>query len=292
MRLSNRILWILILTWFILSFYWFYKYFFELKLTNLHIESNISGFSWSLVNSKFKKDFFCEDKICTINEIPPFDYNLIIKKDNYIDYRQEFNLWKTNDIFIYLEKDIILEKFENINSKLDTEGKVENETYNNIYNDDKYYYNHINDYSWWKLYIHNKNNSNIISIDFNPKIKYIKSIWNKNLVIVSDVWSYNFNLNTMKLEYFSIFSDYIKINDNYIWIINSQDSIRRKNFWFDNIEWNLIVFYDINTKKKYILESSDLEIPKIYLGALWTYIEWSNIYIENDKWEVFIVKWY
>lgn len=289
MRLSNRVLWILILTWFILSFYLFYKYFFELKLTNLNIQSNVSGFSGSIINTKFEKDFFCETKKCVITEIPTFNYDLIIEKDNYKNYKEEFNLWKMSDLNIYLEKEILLEKLEDKNLENVQWYDVNWNIYNNILNSSKKYYYH----NKGKLYIYNKNSSNTIEFNFTPEINYIKEVWISNLVIYTEVWSYNFDLNTKNLEYFSLFSDYIKINNNYIWIINSNDKLRKKNFWFENISWSLVIFYDTKTKKKYILEKSAVKISKIYLDSNWEDYNKSNkIYIENDNWETFIIKWY
>ena len=120
MKLSNRILWFLILFGFILFFYWFYKYFFELKVTNLTIFSNISNFSWSLVNTKFRKDFSCENKKCLIDNIPPFEYTIIIKKENYKTYNKKIDLWKTLNTSIYLEKYIKLKKVDNlVDSEID-----------------------------------------------------------------------------------------------------------------------------------------------------------------------------
>ena len=281
MNFSNRFLGFLILVWFILSSYLFYKYFFELKLTNITINSNVSGFSWSLINNKFNKTFFCFESKCTINNIPPFNYKLVIKKDWYINNRSNIDLSKINTLDLYLKKDIKLNKIITTNNLTNKQYTVNDVIYNGINNDNKYFYHKkLN-----KLYIHNKNNNNTINFDFVPKIHYIKNIWNKNLVIVSEFWSYNLNLNTKKIEYFSLFSDYIRNNNGYIWIINSSDKIRKKNFWFNNVSWNLIIFYDIDTKEKYIIEVFDFEISKIS-NAL------NNVYIENNNWETFELKWY
>jgi hypothetical protein len=242
MKLSNRVLWILILLWFVLSIYGFYKYFFELKLTNIEINSNISNFSWSLVNVKFSKDFFCKNKKCIIEEIPPFEYNLSIKKENYKTYNKKIVLWEIKKINIFLEKDIRIEplKIKKINNtkkiddikKFNNAKKINNTEknitkYSKIYNDKNYVFHHYKSYLSFK----NINNSSIVEITFKPKINYIKKILNNNFLIVSEFGSYNFNIINKKLEYFSLFWDYIKQDNNYIWIINSDDKIRRKNFW-------------------------------------------------------------
>lgn len=278
MKLSNRVLGILILSWFILSFYGFYKYFFELQLTNVEIISNVSNFSWSLVNTKFKKDFFCYNKKCILESIPPFEYNLLIKKENYKVYSEKIVLWKNKKLNIFLEKDIKIELYK-VESLDDTKKNIK--LYNKIYDDNNYVFNHKNGY----LYFKNINNNSITEISFSPRVNYIKNLSNNNFLIVSEFGSYNFNINNKKLDYFSLFWDYIKQKNNYIWIINFYDKVRKNNFWFDKNPWNLIVSYDIETKKKYILKNTSFEINRIYNLD-------NKIYIENNKWEIFKIKWY
>ena len=293
MKLSNRTLWILILIWFVLSFYWFYKYFFELKLTKLEIISNISNFSWSLVNSKFEKDFSCITKECIIDELPPFEYELIIYKENYKIYKSNIIL-NNSKIIINLEKDIKLEKVETKKlSRSDLIDKIKNKNANvvdfswnkidylEIYGNNNFVYFKKND----KLYFYNLSNNNSFNIEFIPSINYIKNISTNNLLIVTDIWSFTFNLLNKKIEYFSLFSDFILINGNYIWIINSDDLIRKKNFNFNNDSGNLIISYNIQKKESYILKNISEKIKKIY-------IEKSKIYIENNLWNKYEVLWY
>jgi hypothetical protein len=286
MKLSNRILWFLILFGFVLFFYWFYKYFFELKVTNLTISSNISNFSWSLVNTKFRKDFFCENEKCLIDNIPPFEYTIIIKKENYKTYNKKIDLWKTLNTSIYLEKYIKLKKVDNlIDSEIDKKRILKVFTksvnYKKVYNSNNYIYYH--DFS--NLYFYNLNNSNLFFIKFNPKVHYIKNIWSNNFIIVSEFWSYNLNILNKNLEYFTLFLDYTKFWNNYIWIINSWDRRMKKNYWFENISGTLLVSYNINSKKKYILKNVEYEISKIYNYT-------GKIYIENNTGKLFEVKWY
>ena len=242
MSLSNRTLWVLILTWFILSSFWFYKYFFDLKLTTFNIISNVSNFSWSLSNSKFQKDFFCKNAKCSITEIPPFDYKLTISKNNYIDYKSNIDLWEKVNLEVYLKKSILLEKTNRLTDNSSSDYISNEILLSKIYSDDKFYFHQSKE----KLYLSNKFNSNIIEINFTPRISYIKNIWFKNLVIVTEVWSYNFDLNTMKIEYFSLFSDYLKYDGNYIWIINSKDRTRRINFWFEKASAKTMSKYSVS----------------------------------------------
>ena len=294
MHLSNRVLWILILFWFILFFYWFYKYFFQLNLTSIEITSNVSNFSWSLVNNKFSKDFFCKDKKCTLTEIPPFEYDIIITKDYYKDYKTTINLSILNKIDILLEKDILIKDIKNkkissaefIQKVKDKNNEKINFTWESInylkiyWNDDFVYF-----FKNEKLYFSNLKNNNLFELIFKPEIKYIKNISSNNLLIVSDVGSFVFNLLNKDIEYFSLFKDLVFVKNNYIWVINKDDLIRKKNFGFENISWNLIVSYNLVTKKSYVLRNLSYEIDRIYLT------DW-KIYIQDNEWKKFEIIWY
>ena len=293
MKLSNRIFWILIILWFILSFYWFYKYFFQLNLINIEITSNVSNFSGSLVNSKFSKNFICEEKKCILEWIPPFEYDLFIYKENYKNYKSNI---KSNikNIDISLEKDIKIEEIES--KKISREELINNIKENNN-NKINFSWNKI---SWnkiiWnntfvyfieknKLYFYNLNNNNTFGLEFIPKIKYIKAITQSDFIIVTDIWSFIYDILNKNIEYFSLFSDFLLTENNYIWIINSDDISRKNNFDFKNTSWNLIVSYDLKNKTSYIIEEFSYKINKIYLDE-------NIIYIENNNWNKFKITWY
>lgn len=292
MKIWNRLWGFLILFLIILSIYWFYKYFFSLKLTSIEINSNIWNYELSLENIKFTKNILCEYKKCVVNEIPPFEYKLIIKKENYKDYKDKIIINSNTKIDVFLEKNILLERIDEKKvTRLDIVQSVQNKknedfywesiSYNKIYADKNYLYFQKED----KLYINNLTNNNFIKIDFVPNVKYIKKLENDNLLVNTDVWSFVLNLLNNNVQYFSIFSDFIKIDNNYIWIINFDDISRKKNFWFENIDWNLIISYDIKTKKSYILKNTLNNIEKIYLDN-------KKLYIENNLWENFELTWY
>ncbi len=294
MKLSNRMLWIIILLWFVLSFYWFYKYFFELKLINLEIKSNVSTFSWSIYNSKYEKSFFCNEKKCIIKEIPPFEYEFIIYKEGYKNFKYIINTGKNNSIVINLEKDIklkeikqkklsrkeLINKIKNNNNKI-IEFSWAKFNYNEIYwNKDFVYFKQNN-----KLYFYNLLNNNSFNIEFKTDINYIKDIEKNKLLIVTNLWSFTFNLLNKKIEYFSLFSDFILLDNNYIWIINSGDLIRKKNFWYEWVWWDLLISYNIINKKSYILKNISQNIKKIYIQ------DWIN-FIEDNIWNKYEIVWY
>ena len=286
MKLSNRVLWILILLSMIWGFYIFYQVFFKIKLTELEINSNIENFSGSLENIKFSKEFYCEKKKCIIGEIPPFDYKLKIEKENYKYFIKNIDLNEEKDIKIFLEKKVIFEKVkEKKVSKLQQiknslKQKVEfwenKEKYNKIYNDKNLVYFKKNN----KLFFYNLRNNWSFSISFIPKINNIKNLWNNFYVINTKIWSFNFYKLNKKIEYFSLFWDYIIYDSNYIWIINSDDKIRLRNFDLDI--WNYVISYNTRTKEKYILKKLDSKIKKIYLEDKKIFIEDST----NNKFEI------
>ncbi len=285
MNLSNRTIWILIILWFIIFWFWFYKYFFEIKLKTFVIESNRKNFFWNLENNKFKKEFFCWEKKCEIENIPPFEYKLYIKKKGYKEYKVNINLRKIDNIKIDLEKEI---KIETSNKPL--KNKIEenllkkankNLVFEEIYGKDNYIYYKVKD----NLYIKNLYNNNIFTTSFKPKIIYIKSLWEDRLWIVSDLWTFRFNLINKNIDYFSIFNDYVDVWDFYIWVIKNDDKKRKINHSFENINWDLIVSYDKKTKKKSLIKSSKDTIEKIYLNS------W-KVYIILKNGEYFEIKWY
>ena len=290
MKLSNRILWILILLSMIGGFYIFYQIFFKIKLTHLEISSNIEDFSGSLENTKFSKNFYCEKKNCIIDKIPPFEYKLKINKKNYKIFTKNIDLRKTNTIKIILQKNIVFEKIKNnqisklqqiknsLKDKIIFQWKKIN--YKKIYNSSDFVY-FIKDE---KIYFYDLETKNSFSIKLKPKVNYIKKIDNNKLAINTKVWTFVLNILNKKLDYFSLFWDFVFAwNNSYIWIVNNLDKIRKKNFDFENISWNLILFYNKITKKKYIIKTFENKIEKIYF-------ENNKLFVENNLKEKFEIK--
>jgi len=290
MKLSNRVLWLLLLFSIIGAFYIFYQVFFKIKLTSLEINSNIWAFSWTIENIKFSKNFYCKEKKCSIKEIPPFDYKIVINKKNYKRSVYNLDLSKKNKLDIFLEKEITVNPVSkediSLREKIISENKNKlefswrNIKYNKIiWNDDLVYFVQNN-----KLYFYNLKNNNSFLINFKPNINYIKILENNNLLINTYVWSFIFNVLNKDLEYFSLFSDFVILKDwNYIWVINNNDEIRKKNF--DLNKGNFLLNYNPKTKEKYILKTFDLKINKIYILN-------NKIYIENGEWAKFEIIWY
>jgi len=294
-NLSNRNLWILIIILIITFFYVFYKYFFTINSVNINIKTNVSNYKIYLNNIKYNKEFNCKFKKCSYDNIPPFEYKIVIEKENYKKYESTINLKVINNLDITLIKDIKIEKVKkNEKVKMSREkiiSSIKNKDfikfsdkknyYKKIYNDNKYVYFKINN----KLYFYNLLNNNLIETDFVPKIHYIKKINSNTFWIVSEVWIFLFSKNNNKINYFSLFNDFIKKDEYYIGIINSEDKQRKINFWLNNNNLNLIVLYNTKTKAVSILESYTFKITELYsLG--------DKIFIKNKQKEKFEINWF
>ena len=113
-----------------------------------------------------------------------------------------------------------------------------------------------------KNYIYNAKIFNLEKLELNIKINYIKYIKN-NLYIITEKWLFIRKNN--KLEYFSIFTDFIIKDWDYIWIIKDSDKTIKNNFNFWNINWDLIILYNPKKAIKKILYKPNFEIKKILL---------------------------
>jgi len=285
-KYSNRFLGFLLLFFIIWITYILYSYFFKISYVNFEINSNTNSYSWTLYNVKYKKDFFCKQEKCIIENLPPFKYKLTIKKDNYNTFFKQVDLSKNNKIDVVLEKDIFLEPLEKkefdkkdfirkLKAKKQNfiEYKNQKLKYNNVVNNDNYIYFK----SWDFLILQNVKNNTYIKKEFIPSINYIKQNWNDLFIINTNIGSFYLNKKTKNLDYFSMFDDYVKKWDYYIWVIKEDDFVRKNNFWFTNNKLNLVVLYNIKNKKVRIIDSFWSKITKIYLENNKVFIElWSD----------------
>jgi hypothetical protein len=111
--------------------------------------------------------------------------------------------------------------------------------------------------------------------EFHPKVNYVKK--DSNVVsIVTEVWTYLYNMDDEKVEYFNFFKDFLYYgNDSYLWVIYSDDKERKANYNLLKYNWNLIVKYNYKTKEIKVLKETELNITKIIWEA------W-NIYFYDD----------
>ncbi len=114
--MSNRILWLFILTVMFGLWYWFYLIFFVKYTWILEITSNIDNYSVELYAKKVYQtfNFECKEKVCTIPDLSPFDYEITVTSPSYKNINHELSLkWKkTNHLNAVFEKDTKLTEIE------------------------------------------------------------------------------------------------------------------------------------------------------------------------------------
>lgn len=118
--MSNRLLWLLIIFWFILLWLLWYIFFFLKNNSDLEIVSNEKGYSVELSSSTLKQKFIfeCPDFSCSIQDIPSISYDLVIKKWEFEDYREEITIPRNEKITkkITLKKIVFLKPFKEAQS--------------------------------------------------------------------------------------------------------------------------------------------------------------------------------
>jgi len=133
-------------------------------------------------------------------------------------------------------------------------------------------------------YIYTMNSGNIIKIFFPQEISYVKAFW-KNYQFVNEKWSFIYNTQTKKIEYFYTFKDFIVFDkENYFWIIYSEEEEKKKNYNLQNYPKHLIVKYNFQTKQIKVLESLSDTIVKIVNenGNIYFYNDWGKKFLVNN----------
>lgn len=114
--MSNRVMWILILSWFVLAIIAFYLYFFKYNRVNIEITSNLPNYEVELFSTDIKTTFnkSCEKEKCVFEDFSPFNYKVKVTKKWYRDFYSNLNIrdnWNTK-VSVVLEKDIYLWELE------------------------------------------------------------------------------------------------------------------------------------------------------------------------------------
>lgn len=187
-------------------------------------------------------------------------FYFIKNKDNSLTL---FNKKNNIDVKIYsfnniIEGDLDIQKISMISNQIII-----------LYWDDKYIY----DIESWK----------ITKIFFPQNINYVKKDW-ENYYFVNDKWTFVYNINNLKIEYFYIFKDFINYDtNNYLWVIYKDETDKIKNY---NLSWyegeNLIIKYNFQTKNLKVLQSTLQDISKITK-------EDGNIYFYDNSWNKYLV---
>lgn len=133
-----------------------------------------------------------------------------------------------------------------------------------------------------KAYIFDLNTWTSTSFDFYPKVNYVKIDWNI-VSIVTDLWTYLYDLNTENIEYFNFFKDFLYYwEDSYLWVIYAGEEDKKKNYSLGEYKNNLIVKYNFKTKEIKVLKQTDINIKKILK-------EENNIYFYDEVWDKYLI---
>lgn len=265
--MSNRLLWILIILWFIAFWYFYYKYEYlpliEKEKSNkqeINLKQEKKIWLKKIENINLEKSSL--EKIEEIKE----------KQKNYrsfeIDNKKIF--FRENerklDLF-YLEKYIW--DFEKVDkSKIFLE---------KIYSGDNDLFIKLDE----KKYIYNSSIWKINSFTLNISINYIKKYEN-NYLIKTEKGTFIYDFFKNELNYFSLLNDFIFYEDNLIWLINSEENMIKNNLWLSEYRDNLIISFNQNTKEKKVILETDKNLNKIYMKETKIYFE----DIENNIFEL------
>lgn len=264
--MSNRLLWILIIIWFIWAWYLYYN------LSYLK-DKNIALNNEKILNSQ-TTEIKKEPEL-----IPVLVEKIELSNSQKIDELKEktssYKVIKVNDF----SKAIFIENWNWLSLSLDW-----NEIWNfdlvdsdllrveSIYWTDSDLYLEI----WDKKYYYRNSTKNIYEIDLNINIIYVKNSSNDNLIIVTEKWSFTFNISSKKAEYFSFFNDFIYYNDWYIWLVKDSETRILKNIWINSSNKNSIIYYNPNTKEKKLVHWIDINIKYIFERYNKIYFIWEN----------------
>ncbi len=266
--MSNRLLWILILLWFIGIWYLYY---------NLSYIPNIESERLKIIENEIKIN---KEKELKEKEIKLVKQDIIgtnkTNKEIINEIKENIKNYKTFKLSNWLKAYFI----KNSSNTLDlyyNENKIWN--FKLVYN--KYLVVDYIVWSKWDLYIeiwkekyiYNNITKLINKIELNIKIKYVKK--DKNwFIFITDKWSFIYNVSNKKLEYFSYFDDFISMDNWYVWIIKKNDLLRIKNLWINKINNDIIYFYNPVSKEKKVVFNLNIDYKKIYKKG-------DNVYLDS-----------
>ena len=127
-----------------------------------------------------------------------------------------------------------------------------------LWDDSKIFINYGED-----KFLYNAITADFTQISLKIPVKYVKTGISRDLQFVTEKWTFVYK--DKKFEYFSLFEDFVYINWNYIWVVKSDDSRRKKNLNFDSESGTLIVLQNPKTKEKRILLKPQFELAKILI---------------------------
>lgn len=254
--MSNRLLWILIILWFIWAWYIYYQ---SIYLPNkqLEIQEQLVQQQLEQEQSQKKEIVLTKQEIDKIELTPEQKIQEIkTNKENYKTFGLE-NWSKAyfresgNKLDLYYD-DAIIWNFDLVYPeylRVETVFWTINDLYIEV-GPDKFYYN-------------SEIKSNT-KIDLNIDVMYVKKTNTSNLILLTTKWSFYYNISDKTLNYFSFFNDYVIFRDLYIWMVKTDEKRILTNLWFET-DKNLIVYYNPDSKEKKILFETNLDISNMYL---------------------------
>ncbi len=114
--MSNRLMWLLLLLVIIFAGVWFYMYSFVTYTWTVVINTNVEDYNVELQNIKTLNPITtdCSGEKCEIEEVPPFEYKMIISKQWYKKYEETISVSRSEikSVVFALEKDTKLSVIE------------------------------------------------------------------------------------------------------------------------------------------------------------------------------------
>jgi len=274
--------------------YW-KKYFFHCSKKDCILE-NISPFNYELKISKSNYNDFS----LNFNPKDKSDLNIFLKKEVLLkplekekikvknisrkEKIEEIKLEKSSYWYkkykwdIFTLKELWNDKLELIyNNKIVwVLNKVPKEKISlfKVINSDSYYYLIL----WSDTYLVNTQYFILTKLKLKLFISYIKKLNNNFLLITTRNWSFLYNLKNKNISYFNSLYDFIILDSNtYIGILKDSVINQKKNLWFWNTSWDLIVKYNLKEKTANLLKKVDFDIAKIYKDNF-------TIIVEDKNW--------
>jgi len=266
--MSNRLLWILVILWFIWLGILFYMYFYVYYMWNITVKTNLKNYKITVYNKKLiqTNNYNCIKKICILSNISPFDYSLSITKSWYIDKNININVSRNQqiDLNIILNKKVFLNEVQ-----IDREYKLKNkEKINLLQNRYNSYYFIVLDKIW--------------TFSFKTNWLFLKLYQNKKYLWIFD-----------KVNKDNIFLDKIFWTNDYIFIkIWSQKYIyslllnKKYNIWL-NIDINYVKLW-IN-KNEFLLITDKWVFRYNKFTSKIEYIDFFRDFIYHKLWYIGII---
>ena len=230
----------------------------------------------NILNINLEKEIIFKENISNKKEIKAIKKTrtqvleeLKNRKNNY----KILDLWNNKKIFVrnnWVKLEFFIDKEKLFDYKIISENSI---NFKKIYWNKNYLFFELDE----KNYLFNIFSKDLIFIDLKPNIKYVKNYSNDHeFDFITDLWVYIFDITSKKIRFFSKFDDFVYISPVYIWLVDFKDLVKKRNLWFENKSWNLIISYNQKTKKKNLLKEVSFEIEKILKEGTNIIIKWKS----------------